>query len=119
MGKKPIMWTDIILIKNKFHLRYKNMALKVTTQEEAPRRRPNMDPRGMLMSRTHMKNPLLRELTDPMNCIGVRLVHTFRGEERGEKMLRIPTLKILRKLSHPLLMERLIRGKKKKLRYLS
>jgi hypothetical protein len=47
------------------------MDLKVTTQEEAPRRRTNMEPRGMLTSRTHLKDPVVRELTSPRSCLVV------------------------------------------------
>jgi hypothetical protein len=74
--------------KKKIHLRYKSMALKIATQEEAPQRRPDMEPRSMLTSRIHPKNPLVRKLTIPRNCLAVGLVHLFRGEERGEKVLR-------------------------------
>jgi hypothetical protein len=113
------MWTDIGPRKPRVHLRYKNMILKVETQEEAPQRRPNMEPRGMLTSRTHLENPLVRELTAPRNCPVVRLVHILRGEERGRNIPRAMTLKSLRNPSHPLLMGRLKRGKKHKLGYLA
>jgi hypothetical protein len=51
MDQWPVMWIDIILRKPKVHLRYKSMVLKIATQEEAPQRRPNMEPRGMLTSK--------------------------------------------------------------------
>jgi hypothetical protein len=94
-----------------------NMVLKVTTQEEAPQRRPNMEPRGMLTSSIQLKNPLVRELTTPKNCLLVRLVYILRGEERGGNIPGAMTLKILRKPNNPLLMEKLKRGKKQKLGY--
>jgi hypothetical protein len=68
MGQQLVMWTDISPRKPRVHLRYKSMALKVATQEEAPQRRPNMEPRGMLTSRIHLENPLVRELKAPRNC---------------------------------------------------
>jgi hypothetical protein len=49
----------------------------------------------------------------------VRLVHILRGEERGGNIPRAMTLKSLRKSNHPLLMEKLKRGKKQKFGYLA
>jgi hypothetical protein len=93
------------------------MAPKITTQEEAPQIRFDMEPRSMLTSRIHMKNPLVRELIVLRNCLLVGVTHLFKGEERGEIMLRVVTLKSLRNQSHPLLMGILKRGKKHKLSY--
>jgi hypothetical protein len=101
------MWTDIILREPKVHLRYKSMDLKIATQEEAPQRRPNMEPKGMLASRIQLKNPLVRELTTPRNYLAVRLVYILRGEERGGNIPEAMTLKRLRNINHPLSMERL------------
>jgi len=53
------------------------------------------------------------------NYLAVRLVHPFRGEERGGKVLRFMTLKSLRKLRHPLFMEILRRGKNQNFGYLA
>jgi hypothetical protein len=78
-----------------------------------------MEPRNMLMLRIHPKNHLMKELTVPRNCLVVRLVHLFRGEEKGENMLRSMAMNILRNPNHPLLIWRLRRGMKKKLGYLS
>jgi hypothetical protein len=61
MGQQPVMWTNIILRKPRVYLRYKGMVLKVTMQEEALPRRPNMEPRGMPKPKTHLKNPLVKE----------------------------------------------------------
>jgi hypothetical protein len=119
MGQHLVMWMDIILIKTKVHLRYKNMALKVTTREEAPQRRNIMEARCMLTSRTHLKNPLVSEHITPRNFLVVKPVHPFRGEERGERVLRFMTLKSLRKIIHPLLIDRLRRRKKQDLGYLA
>jgi hypothetical protein len=77
MVQQPITWIDIILRKPKVHLRFKSMVLKVATQGEAPQRRPNMEPRDI-----QRRNPLVRKLTTPKNCLVVRLVHIPRGEER-------------------------------------
>jgi hypothetical protein len=118
MDQWPIMWTDIILRNTKFYPRYKNMAMKITSEEEAPQRRPGMEPRSMLTSRIHPKNPLVRKLIVPRNCLAVGLVQIFRGEERRENVLRAVTLKSLRKPSHPLLIGRLRRGEKHKIGYL-
>jgi hypothetical protein len=118
MGQQPVMWTNIILRKSRVHLRYKGMVLKVAMQEEALPRRPNMEPRGMPKSKTHLKNPLVKEHKAPRNCPTVRLVHILRGEERGESTPRVVTLKNLRNPSHPLLMGKSKRGKKQKLGYL-
>jgi len=113
------MWTDISPRKLRVHLRYKNMALKVETQEGAPHIRSNMELRGMLTSRIHLENLLVREMTTPRNYPIVRLVHILIGEERGGSISRSMNLKSLRNPSHPLFMGRLKRGKKQKLGYLS
>jgi hypothetical protein len=49
----------------------------------------------------------------------VRLIHIPRGEERRGSIPRSMTLNILRNPNHPLLMEKLKRGKKQKFGYLS
>jgi hypothetical protein len=95
------------------------MALKIETREEAPQIRPFMEPRSMLTSRVHLKNPLGRKLIVPRNSLAVRLVHLFRVEEKGENELRAMALESLRNPSHPFLMGRLRRGKKKNLGYFS
>lgn len=109
MDQKPVMWTYNILRKLKFHLRYESMVLKVATQGGEPQRRPNMEPRD-----THWKNPLVRKLTTLRNLLVAKLGHTPRGEGRRRNIPRAMTLKSLRKTNHPLLMERLRRGKKHK-----
>jgi hypothetical protein len=119
MGQWLVVWTDIILRKTKVHVRYKSMALEIETQEEATQRRPDMEPRSMLTLIVHLKYLLVRKLTFPRNCLAVRLVHLFRGEEKGENELRAMALKILRKPSHPLFMGILRRGKKHNLGYLA
>jgi hypothetical protein len=106
------MWTYIILRKLKVHLRYESMVLKVATQGGAPQRRPNMESRD-----THWKNPLVRKLKTPRDILVEKLVHIPRGEERRGNIPRAMTLKSLRKPNHPLSMERLRRGKKKKFGY--
>jgi hypothetical protein len=74
---------------------------------------------GMLMPRIQLKNPLVRKLTTPRNCLVVRLVHILRGEERRGNIPRAMTLKSLRNPNHPLSMEKLKRGKKQKFGYLA
>jgi hypothetical protein len=56
-------------------------------------KKADMEPRSMLTSRIHPKNPLVRKLTVPRNCLAVGLVHLFRGEEKGENELRAMALK--------------------------
>jgi hypothetical protein len=62
-----------------------------------------MEPRGMPNSKTHLKNPLVKEHKAPRSYLVVKLVHMLRGEERGESTPRVVTLKNLRKPSHPIL----------------
>jgi hypothetical protein len=95
------------------------MSLKVAIQEEPPQRRPNMEPKGIITSRIHLENPLVRDLTAPRNYSIVRLVHILRGEERGGNTPRPMTLKSLRNPSHPLLMGILKMGKKLNLGFLA
>jgi hypothetical protein len=90
------------------------MVLKVATQGGAPQRRPNMEPRDI-----QQKNPLVRKLTTPRNCLVVRLFHIPRGEERRGNIPRAMTLKILRNPNHPLSIKKLKRGKKQKFGYLA
>jgi hypothetical protein len=89
MGQQPVMWTYIRPTKPKFHLRYKNMALKVTTQEEAHQRRPNMEPRGMLTTRIHLENPLVREMKAPRNCPVVDTSSHFQRRRKRRKHSKI------------------------------
>jgi hypothetical protein len=113
MDEQLVMWTNIILRKPKVHLRCKIMVLKVAKQGGAPQRRPNMEPRDI-----QRKNPLVRKLTTPRNFLVVKLVHLPRGEEIRGNIPRDMTLASLRKPNHPLLMEKLERGKKQKFGYL-
>jgi hypothetical protein len=78
-----------------------------------------MEPIGMLTSRIHLKNPLVRKMTAPKNCLAVRLVHTLRGEERVGNIPMDMNLKSLRNPNHPCLMEKLKRGNKQKFGCLS
>jgi hypothetical protein len=55
------------------------------------------EPRGMLTSKIQLKNPLVRELTTPRNCLAMRLVYILIGEERGGNIPKNMTLKRLRK----------------------
>jgi hypothetical protein len=110
MGQQPTMWTKNSPRKSIFHLRCKSMALKVEIQEETPQRRSNMERRGMLTSRIHLENPLVRDLITPWKFLAVKLAHILRGEERGGNIPRTMTLKSLRKPRYPLLMGRLKRG---------
>jgi hypothetical protein len=114
MNQQSVMCTNIILRKPKFHLRYKSMVLKVTTQGEAPQTKPNREARDIWW-----KNPLVRKMTTPRNCIVVGLFHIPRGEERRGNIPRSMTLKSLRNPNHPLSMEKLKRGKKQKFGYLA
>ena len=109
MDQQPVMWKYIILRKLKVHLIYRSMVMKVATQGGAPQRRLNMEPRD-----ANQKNPLVRKMTTPRNLLVAKLVHIFRGEERRGNIPRAMTLKSLRKPNHPLSMEKLKRGKKKK-----
>ena len=109
MNRQLVLWRDIILRKLKVHLRYESMVLKVATQGGPPQRRLNVELRD-----THRKNPLVRKITTPRNLLVENLVHIPKGKERRGNILRVMTLKSLRKPNHPLLMERLRRGNKNK-----
>jgi hypothetical protein len=78
-----------------------------------------MEPRNILTSRVHLKNPLARKLIVPRNCLTLRLVHLFRGEEKGENELISMVLESLRNPRHPFFMGILRRGEKKNLGYLA
>jgi hypothetical protein len=91
------------------------MTLKIATQEEAPQRRPNVEPRGMIKQQIHLDNPLVRELKVPRNYPVVGLVYILRGEEIRGNIPRAKALKSSINPSHPLFMEKLKRGKKLKL----
>jgi hypothetical protein len=73
---------------------------------------PNMDPRD-----TQRNNSLVRKLTTPRNLLVQKLFHIPKGEERRGNIPRPMTLKSLRKKNHPLSMEKLKMGKKKKFGY--
>jgi hypothetical protein len=66
---------------------------------------------------TQWKNPLVRKLKTPRNILVDKLFHIPRGEERRGNIPRALTLKSLRNPNHPLLMEKLKKGKKKKFGY--
>ena len=61
--------------------------------------------------------PLVRTLKTPRNLLVEKLLPILRPEERRGNIPRVVTLKNSRKPNHPPLMERLIRGKKKKFVY--
>jgi hypothetical protein len=112
MDQQPVMWTDIILRKIQVHLRYKIMVLKVAKRGRELQGSPNMEPRD-----TQWNNHLVRKLTTPRNLLVEKLVHIPRGEERRGNITGSMTLKSLINQNHPILMEKLKRGKKKNFDY--
>jgi hypothetical protein len=88
------------------------MVLKVATQGGAPQKSPNMEPRD-----TQWNNPLVRKLTTLRDILVAKLVHIPKGEEKRGNIPSAMTLKSLRNPNHPLSMEKLGRGDKKKFGY--
>jgi hypothetical protein len=107
MGQHLVIWTYIILIKPRVHLGYESMTLKAAIQGGAPQIRQNVEP-----IYTHRKNPMARKLTTRRNILVAKLVHIPRGKERRGNIPGAMTLKSSRNPNHPLLMEKLRRGKK-------
>jgi hypothetical protein len=103
------MWIDIMPRKPRVHLRYESIDLKEATQRGTPQGRPNMEPRD-----THRKNSLVRKLTNPRNLLVEKLVRIPRREGRRGNIPRVMTLKSSRNPNHPLLMDKLRRGKNQK-----
>jgi hypothetical protein len=69
-------------------------------------------------SDTQRNNPLVSKLTTPRNTLVEKLLfHIPRGEERRGNTPRAMTLENLRNPNHPLLMDKLRRGKKNKFGY--
>jgi hypothetical protein len=64
---------------------------------------------------THRENPLERKLTTPRNRLVEKLAHNLKGKERSEIIPKVMTLKSSRNPNHPLSMEKLRKGKRKKL----
>jgi hypothetical protein len=82
----------------------------VATLGEVPQGRPNLEARDM-----HQENPLERKLSTLRDILVEKLAHILKGKERSERIPKVMTLKSSRNPNHPLSMERLRKGKRKKL----
>jgi ribosomal protein L39E len=72
-----------------------------------PRGRPNLE-----KGDTRRESPLERKLTTLKDLLATKLAHILKGKERNRRIPKVVILKSSRKPSHPLLTERLRKGKK-------
>jgi hypothetical protein len=82
----------------------------VPTLRGLPRGRSNLE-----AGDTHRESPLERKLANMRDLLVAKLVHILKGKERSEIIPKFMILKSSRNPKHPLSMEILRKGKRKKI----
>jgi hypothetical protein len=85
----------------------------VATLGGVPRERSNLE-----AGDSHRESPLERKLETHRDILVAKLSHILKGKERSKRIPKVMILKSSRNPNHPLLMEKLRKGKKKKLGFL-